>query len=137
MNPDFRVPEKEKLDDGLRKGAQEEEETEDANGRAEEEENAGVQDGEGASGNSDVPSTKTDPTKETKQEETRIHRHIPGGTWLNKIRSLFKRQDRNTKTRGGGEENEEGGGGLERGTTERVARITEKDRIHALTEIRH
>ncbi|KAJ1152873.1 hypothetical protein NDU88_005647 [Pleurodeles waltl] len=68
-NPDSRVPEREKDEDGLREGAQQEEETKDATPTAEAEENAGVQDGEGTAGNSDVPSPKTDPTEEFDQEE--------------------------------------------------------------------
>ncbi|KAJ1217611.1 hypothetical protein NDU88_005204 [Pleurodeles waltl] len=85
MNPDFRVPVKEKLDDGLR--GEKEEETEDAtdaNRRAEEPKDTGEQNGEGAAGNPDVPRMKTGPVKKNNREETRIHRHAPGGTWLNK-----------------------------------------------------
>ncbi|KAJ1189438.1 hypothetical protein NDU88_006183 [Pleurodeles waltl] len=93
MNPDFRVPVKEKLDDGLREEA-EEEETEDAtntNRRAEEPKDASEQNGEGAAGNSDVPSTKTGTVKKNNREETRIHRHVPGGTWLNKVVEWLRR----------------------------------------------
>ncbi|KAJ1089409.1 hypothetical protein NDU88_002560 [Pleurodeles waltl] len=74
-----------KVDDGLR-GTEEEEigdATEDAR-RIEEQTDAVGQRGEGRAGNSDVPTNKTGPVRKDSSEETRTHRHVPGGAWLNK-----------------------------------------------------
>ncbi|KAJ1110190.1 hypothetical protein NDU88_007545 [Pleurodeles waltl] len=62
MNPDFRVPETVKVDNGLHD--EEEEEIDDAteeNRRIEEQRDAGGQCGERRAGNSDVPTKKTAP----------------------------------------------------------------------------
>ncbi|KAJ1215071.1 hypothetical protein NDU88_002681 [Pleurodeles waltl] len=93
--------------------------------RAEEQKDAGEQRGEGRAGNSDVPSKITGPVKQNNREETHTHRHVPGGAWLNKVRSLFKGQNkRNTETGDGWEERGDGEGRVERG----VAGVTKKDR---------
>ncbi|KAJ1151300.1 hypothetical protein NDU88_004083 [Pleurodeles waltl] len=121
MNPDFRVPEMVKLDDRLRG---EEEETKDATEggrRVEEQTDAGRQRGEGRAGNSDVPTKKTGPGRRDSSEEMYTHRHVPGGAWLNKVRSLFTGQSkRNTENGDGGEERGDGEGRVERGTAERT-----------------
>ncbi|KAJ1152742.1 hypothetical protein NDU88_005517 [Pleurodeles waltl] len=114
----MRLPDEIKPDNGLQE--REEEEIGDAtdeNGRAEEQKDAGDQRGEGRPGNSDVPSKKTGPVKQNNCEETRTHRHVPEGAWLNKVRSLFKGQNkRNTETGDGGEERGDREGKVERGT---------------------
>ncbi|KAJ1152855.1 hypothetical protein NDU88_005629 [Pleurodeles waltl] len=83
MTPDFRVPAEQNVDDGLHKEEEIEDGTEDAR-RTEEETDAEGQRGEGGAGNSDVPNQKTGPMRTNHSEETRNHRHAPGGTWLNK-----------------------------------------------------
>ncbi|KAJ1112200.1 hypothetical protein NDU88_000468 [Pleurodeles waltl] len=135
MTPEFRVRGEKTVDDGLHK----EEEIEDGAGdarRSEKQTDAEGQGEEGGAGNSDVPNQKTGPRRTTSSEETRTNRHVPGGTWLNKVRSLFTGQNkRNTGNRDGGEEREDGEGrveggeqlrGLERG--ERVAGTNERSR---------
>ncbi|KAJ1103959.1 hypothetical protein NDU88_001376 [Pleurodeles waltl] len=85
MNPDFRVPETVKVDNGLHEGKEEEiDDVTEENRRIEEQRDAGGQRGEGRAGNSDVPTKKTGPVKKDNREETRTHRHVPGGAWLNK-----------------------------------------------------
>ncbi|KAJ1153674.1 hypothetical protein NDU88_006433 [Pleurodeles waltl] len=121
MHPDFRVPGSIKVDDGLRDGEEEsiEDATEDAK-KGEEKPDAGRKRGEGRAGNSDVPTERTGPVRKDSSEETHNHRHIPGGAWLNKVRSLFKGQSKETrKSWGGGEEGRDGGGGVERGAAGR------------------
>ncbi|KAJ1201300.1 hypothetical protein NDU88_005113 [Pleurodeles waltl] len=87
MNPDFRVPDEVKQDNGLQEKEEEEiDDGTDENGRAEEQKDAGEQRGEGRAGNSDVPSKKMGPVKQNNREETRTHRHVPGGAWPNKGR---------------------------------------------------
>ncbi|KAJ1202348.1 hypothetical protein NDU88_006148 [Pleurodeles waltl] len=84
MNPDFRVPEIVKVNDGLREG---EENTEDATEDArtvEEQTDAGGKRGEGRAWNSDVPTEKMGPVRKDSSEETCTHRHVPGRAWLNK-----------------------------------------------------
>ncbi|KAJ1152273.1 hypothetical protein NDU88_005049 [Pleurodeles waltl] len=77
-----------KVDDGLRGGEEEiEDATEDAR-RVEEQTDAGGQRGEGRAGNSNVPTKKTGPVRKDSSEETRTHRHVPGGAWLNKCTLL-------------------------------------------------
>ncbi|KAJ1098879.1 hypothetical protein NDU88_003986 [Pleurodeles waltl] len=85
MYPDFWVPGSVKVDDGLRDEREEsiEDATEDAK-EGEEEPDAGRRCGEGRAGNSDVPTERTGPVRKDSSEETRTHRHVPGGAWLNK-----------------------------------------------------
>ncbi|KAJ1181384.1 hypothetical protein NDU88_006591 [Pleurodeles waltl] len=87
-SPDFRVPDGVKGNDGLRDGEEEEEESldaTDARRRTEEPEDAASEHGGGAAGKSELPSTKSGPAERTSRKETSIHRHVPGGTWLNKL----------------------------------------------------
>ncbi|KAJ1082347.1 hypothetical protein NDU88_002515 [Pleurodeles waltl] len=129
MNPDFRVPGSVKVDNGLRDGEEEniEDAAEDAK-KGEEKTDAGGTRREGRAGNSDVPTERMGPVRKDSSEETHTYRHVPGGAWLNKVRSLFKGQSKETrKSWDGGEEGrdvEEGLrgeqlGGLERGVAGR------------------
>ncbi|KAJ1113218.1 hypothetical protein NDU88_001473 [Pleurodeles waltl] len=121
MNPDFRVPEMVKVDDGLRGEEEEIEDTTEDARRVEEQTDAGGQPGEGRAGNSDVPTKKTSPVRKDSSEETRTHRHVPGGAWMNKVRSLFTGQSKRNKENGdGGEERGDGEGRVDRGTAERT-----------------
>ncbi|KAJ1190064.1 hypothetical protein NDU88_006803 [Pleurodeles waltl] len=96
MNVDFWVPGAVKAEDGLRDGGEEEnieDATEDAE-KGEEKKDAGETRGEGRAGNSDIPTERTGPVTKDSNEETCTHRHVPGGAWLNKVRSLFKGQSK-------------------------------------------
>ncbi|KAJ1202315.1 hypothetical protein NDU88_006115 [Pleurodeles waltl] len=65
VNPDFRVPGKVTLDNGLDEGVEEEiDDATEENRRGEEQTDAGEQRGEGRAGNFDVPTQKTGPVKE-------------------------------------------------------------------------
>ncbi|KAJ1141311.1 hypothetical protein NDU88_007644 [Pleurodeles waltl] len=90
-----------KMNDGLRNKEEEsiEDATEDAK-EGEEEPDAGRRRGEGRAGNSDVPTERTGPVRKDSSEETRTHRHVPGGAWLHKVRSLFKGQSKETRKAG-------------------------------------
>ncbi|KAJ1162825.1 hypothetical protein NDU88_003290 [Pleurodeles waltl] len=109
--PGFPGPRQSKERDGLRERGEEESlDATERNKRTEEPKDAASQNGGGATGNSELPSTKSGPAERTNCKETSIHCHVPGGTWLNKVRSLFKGQYRSTEARGGGEEREDGRG---------------------------
>ncbi|KAJ1105142.1 hypothetical protein NDU88_002550 [Pleurodeles waltl] len=111
LSPDFRVPDRVKRDNGLRgRGEEESLDATERNKKTEEPKDAASQNGGGATGNSELPSTKSGPAERTNRKETSIHRHVPGWAWLNKVQSLFKGQYRSTEARDGGEERENGGG---------------------------
>ncbi|KAJ1082962.1 hypothetical protein NDU88_003123 [Pleurodeles waltl] len=119
MTTDFRVPGRVKMDNGPQE--EEEENDEDAKEAKETEDtkegketaDAGAEQPEGRPGNSDVPSETTDPVQEESGEETHKHRHVPGGVWLNKVRSFFKGQHGETqKSWDRGEEGRDGEEGL-------------------------
>ncbi|KAJ1212445.1 hypothetical protein NDU88_000105 [Pleurodeles waltl] len=76
---------------------------------------------EGRAGNSDVPTERTGPVQKDSSEETHNYRQVPGGVWLNKVRSLFKGQCKETQKSWDGEEGLRGEqlGGVERGVAGR------------------
>ncbi|KAJ1189706.1 hypothetical protein NDU88_006448 [Pleurodeles waltl] len=119
MTPDFRVPGSVKVDNGLQdkrkeniEDTTEENATEDAK-TGEEKTDAGGARAEGRAGNSDVPTERTGPVRKDSSEETHTYRHVPGGAWLNKVRSLFKGQSKETrKGWDGGEKGRDGEEGL-------------------------
>ncbi|KAJ1157767.1 hypothetical protein NDU88_010467 [Pleurodeles waltl] len=88
MNPDFRVPEAVNGDDGLLEGEENIEDTTEDAKKVEEKMDAGGKHGEGRAGNSDVPTERTGPVRKDSSKETRSHRHVPGGAWLNKVPRL-------------------------------------------------
>ncbi|KAJ1114073.1 hypothetical protein NDU88_002312 [Pleurodeles waltl] len=103
MTPDFWVPGSVKLHNGPQDreeenidNATEENATEDAK-KGEEMTDAGGARAEGRAGNSDVPTERTGPVKKDSSEETHNYRRVPGGVWLNKVRSLFKGQCKETQ----------------------------------------
>ncbi|KAJ1091419.1 hypothetical protein NDU88_004545 [Pleurodeles waltl] len=120
MTPDFRIQGEEKSENGLQRGAKEgdaEEPEETAGGEWEQDERR--------SGNADVPRETTDPVEKGRSEETRGKCHVPGGAWLNKLRSFFKGQLTEKQKNGDRrEEGRDGAEGAERGAAGRGREVT-------------
>ncbi|KAJ1126527.1 hypothetical protein NDU88_004934 [Pleurodeles waltl] len=93
-NPDIRVPDRTKREDGLRLEVVEDAENAEKTERKENEENTeeGNEDDDGRrNGNSVVPSETTDQRVKERNSDTRAYRHAPGGTWLTK--NIFAGQE--------------------------------------------
>ncbi|KAJ1142591.1 hypothetical protein NDU88_008905 [Pleurodeles waltl] len=107
---DFRVPGDVKEDDGLEEGVEESSDATDARGGDREPEDAVPAAGGDETGKPELPKARTRLEERSSQQETSAFRHVPGGTWLNKVRSLFQGQTSLLKTGNRGEESGTGGG---------------------------
>ncbi|KAJ1081498.1 hypothetical protein NDU88_001680 [Pleurodeles waltl] len=116
---DFRVPGDVKEDDGLKEGAEESSDATDARGRDREPEDAVPAAGGEETGKPELPKARTRLEERSSQQETSAFRHIPGGTWLNNVRSLFQGQTRLLKTGNGARKAGREGEVVERGIDER------------------
>ncbi|KAJ1153349.1 hypothetical protein NDU88_006110 [Pleurodeles waltl] len=86
-NPDILVPEMVEIEDGLRTKGEEKEK--DAN-RAVRTPRERPEEAEGRSNTREALKTSAQDQISTKGEtEEREFRHVPGGTWLNQVRSMF------------------------------------------------
>ncbi|KAJ1176372.1 hypothetical protein NDU88_001654 [Pleurodeles waltl] len=128
-NPDIRVPDAVTIEDGLcaRRVVEEEEDAE----TAEKSQRGGFGKTEETSNKREAPHPSTKDRIETKEEiEERELRHVPGGTWLNQVRTFLK-DSFCLKGRGtpgeerGGRLQGEGKGFIGRGEEERNAREEE------------
>ncbi|KAJ1100939.1 hypothetical protein NDU88_006014 [Pleurodeles waltl] len=129
-NPNIRVPETVKIEDGLRVRRVEEEER-DAD-RAGGTTRGGPEETEGTPSTREALNPSAQDQIATKEEaEERELRHVPGGTWLNQVRSYIKDsfwlKGRGTaREERGGRLQEEGRGFVGRGEEERDARKGEE-----------
>ncbi|KAJ1211258.1 hypothetical protein NDU88_006619 [Pleurodeles waltl] len=100
-SPDFRVPDGVKRNDGLREGGEEESlDATVAKRRTKEPEDAASQNRGGAAGNSELPSTKSDPAERTNRKEMSIHRHRSSAEVSSayQYRSTYSETQRNEKS---------------------------------------
>ncbi|KAJ1140521.1 hypothetical protein NDU88_006872 [Pleurodeles waltl] len=88
---DFRVPGVEKSDDGLRKRREEPSEATASKDGAESRKGAAVAEG-ARTEKQELLDEKRRREEGTGPGETSAVRHVPGGTWLNKVRSFVKGQ---------------------------------------------
>ncbi|KAJ1136579.1 hypothetical protein NDU88_002994 [Pleurodeles waltl] len=82
---DFRVPGTIKRDDGLEDGAEESSEATDSRGGDRVPEAAAPAAGEDETGKPELPKARSRLEERARPQKTSAFRHVPGGTWLNRI----------------------------------------------------